>query len=247
MIFKDHHLHLQMIKFDEVNHKYYNAFDVEYISVTTFLNTFKKPFDTDAHAARVAEKNNTTPEAIKNLWKTITVEAQEKGKNYHKAMEDYIKYGEVAEEYNDLIKSLNRASEGFKSKQKKAECLLWNDGARIAGTADLILENDAEFFVMDFKTNKKFKFSNDFGEKLLEPLNFLDYCEYNIYTLQLSTYAYMMQQATGKHCKGMKILYLTTNTYNNTKYWKEIPIIYCKDTIEKLFQLRKTQIQNANT
>jgi ATP-dependent exoDNAse (exonuclease V) beta subunit len=236
-----------MITFDEVNHKYFNDFGEEYKSVTTFLNQFKKPFDADKHAARVAERENTTAEAVKNAWKALTVEAQEKGKNFHKAMEDYIKYGDVSAEHADLIKSLNKASEGFKCTQKKSECLLWHDGARIAGTADLILENDDSFFVMDFKTNKKFKFSSDFNEKLLEPLQFLDYCEYTIYTLQLSMYAYMKQQQSGKHCKGMKILYLTNNAYNNSRYWREIPIIYCKDTIEKLFQLRKTQIQNANT
>ena len=73
-----------MITFDEVNHKYYNEFGVEYISVTTILGQFKKPFDTDGHASRVAERQGTTVEAVKNTWKAITVEAQEKGKAYHR-------------------------------------------------------------------------------------------------------------------------------------------------------------------
>ncbi len=109
-----------MITFDEANHKYYNEFGTEYISVTTFLNTLKKPFDTEKHAARVAEKNNTTPDAIKATWKALTVEAQEKGKAFHKAMEDYIKYGEIDAQYSDLIKSLNNACEGFKAFKKIA-------------------------------------------------------------------------------------------------------------------------------
>lgn len=238
-----------MITFDEENHKYYNEFGVEYISVTTLLNTFKKPFDTDKHAARVAEKNNTTLDAVKATWKALTVEAQEKGKAFHKAMEDYIKFGEIDAQYSDLIKSLNKASEGFRANKKTAEGLLWSDDARIAGTADLVLENDDDFFILDFKTNKKFTFMNNFGEKLLAPLDFLDYCEFTIYSLQLSMYAYMKQKLTGKHCKGLKVLYLTVNTYNNTRYWREIPIIYCKDTIEKIIQQRKAFIstQHANT
>ena len=236
-----------MITFDEVNHKYYNEFGVEYISVTTILGQFKKPFDTEGHASRVAERQGTTVEAVKNTWKSITVEAQEKGKAYHKAMEDYLKDGTVQKGYDDLIKSLNRASEGFRYTSRVSESILHHDDSRIAGMADLLLENDKEFFVLDFKTNKKFKFMNDFGEKLLTPFDYLDYCEYSIYTLQLSLYAYMHQQLTGKHCKGLKILYLTTNTFNGTRYWKEIPAIYCKDAVEKLIQIRKTQIQNANT
>lgn len=236
-----------MITFDEANHKYHNEFGQEYISVTTFLNTFKKPFDVEKHAARMAEKNNTTSEAIKATWKALTVEAQEKGKSFHKAMEEYIKFGEVDENYADLIRSLNKASDGFKANKKTAEGLLWNDAARIAGTADLVLENDTDFYILDFKTNKKFNFFNSFGEKLLAPLDFLDYCEFTIYSLQLSLYAYMKQQLTGKHCKGLKVLYLTINTYNNSRYWREIPMIYCKDTIEKLVQHRKVEIQHANT
>lgn len=236
-----------MITFDEANHKYYNEFGEEYISVTTFLNTFKKPFDSEKHAARVAEKNNTTPEAVIATWKALTVEAQDKGKAFHKAMEDYIKFGEVDSKYEDLIRSLNKASEGFKATKKTAEGLLWHDASRIAGTADLVLENDKDFFILDFKTNKKFKFSNDFGEKLLEPLDHLDYCEFTLYSLQLSLYAFMKQELTGKHCKGLKVLYLTINNYNNSRYWREIPIIYNKHTIEKLVQIRKTSIQHANT
>jgi hypothetical protein len=236
-----------MITFDEANHKYHNETGQEYISVTTFLNTYKKPFDTELHASRVAEKNNTTPEAVKAAWKALTVESQDKGKAYHKAMEDYIKFGDIDSKYEDLIKSLNKASEGFRATKKTAEGLLWNDDAQIAGTADLVLENDNEFLILDFKTNKKFKFTNDFGEKLLAPLDYLDYCEFNIYSLQLSLYAYMKQQTTGKHCKGLKVLYLTINNYNNSKYWKEIPIIYNKHTIEKLVQIRKAFLQHANT
>lgn len=235
------------ITFDAENHKYFNEFGEEYISVTTFLGLFKKPFETEKHAARVAARKETTPEAIKALWKTLTVDAQDKGKGFHSAMENYIKFGEVDPGYEELIKSLNRAGEGFKCKQKKAESLLWHDDSRIAGTADLILENDTDFVVMDFKTNKKFRFSNDFDEKLLDPLSFLDYSEYSIYTLQLSLYAYMKEAATGKHCKSMKVLYLTTNTFTGSKFWKEIPVIYCKDTIEKLIQIRKTTLlQDAN-
>lgn len=232
-----------MITFDEENHKYHNEHGVEYISVTTYLSTFKKPFDTEYHAKRIAEKQGTTPEQIKNLWKSITEQSHVKGKAHHKAMENYIRYGEVDEEYADLIASVDRASAGFKAKKKTAEGLLWHDASQIAGTADLMLENDTEFYVMDFKTNKKFNYISSFNERLLPPLDFLDYSEFTLYSLQLSLYAYMKQAQTKKHCKGLKILYLSVNNFSNKKYWKEIPVFYCKDTIETLIKHRKTQIQ----
>lgn len=236
-----------MITFDEEKHKYHNQFGVEYISVTTLLGEFKKPFDAAKHAQRVAEREGVTTDSVLQSWKTLTEQSHEKGKAHHKAMENYIRFGDIDPQYLDLINSLNKATDGFKATTKTAERLLWHDSSHIAGMADLILENDKEFFVMDFKTNKKFTFSNKYGERLLPPLDFLDYCEFTLYTLQLSMYAWMMEQSTGKHCKGMKILYLANNSFTNKKYWREIPVIYCRDTISNIVKIRQAKIQHANT
>ena len=236
-----------MIIFNEEEHKYFNEKGLEYISVTTLLGTFKKPFDSEMHAKRVAERTGTTVESVLASWKKTTVEAQERGTGIHKKMEAYIKFGECLPEDADMIKSFNNAIEGFKHSKKTAEGLLWIDDARIAGTADIILENDKEFYILDFKTNKKFKFMNDFGEKLLPPLSYLDYCEFTIYSMQLSLYAYMLQKQSGKHCKGLKVLYLSTNTFTNSRFWREIPILYCKDTIHNIVEQRKRDIENANS
>jgi len=236
-----------MVTFREEDHKYFNEHGVEYISTTTFLNKFKKPFDTEYHAARVAKNKDTTPEAVKAAWKQLTVDAQEKGKSAHKAMENYIKYGETDTDYLDLIKGLNRSIENYTYTEKHAESLLWNDNARIAGTADIILENKDTFYILDFKTNKRFNFRNRYGERLLPPLDHLDYCEFTIYTLQLSLYAYMKQELTGKHCGGMKILYLSQNSFEKSRYWRDINIFYCRETIENLLKQRKAELINANT
>ena len=45
------------IKFDEKTHTY-KAENKKLISVTTYLNQFKKPFDADKIATNYAEKNN---------------------------------------------------------------------------------------------------------------------------------------------------------------------------------------------
>ena len=59
-----------MIKFNEKYHSYSNSFTGEkYISATTLIHKFTKPFDTERHAKRVAEREGTTTEEIKNQWK----------------------------------------------------------------------------------------------------------------------------------------------------------------------------------
>ena len=62
----------KMITFNEEDHKYFNEHGVEYISCTTFLGMFKKPFETDKHAERIAQRDGTTMDAVKNAWKGIS-------------------------------------------------------------------------------------------------------------------------------------------------------------------------------
>lgn len=233
------------ITFDAVEHKYYNKFGTEYISTTTLLNDYVKPFDTNKHAARIAEKNDTTPDAIKNMWQDITKQACDKGTDIHSVMEQYIKDGTHASQHFNMVNSFNRAAEFFKHSKISSEKQLFNHDARIAGTTDVCLESQDEFALMDFKTNKKFTYTSSFKEFLLPPLDFLHHSKYNIYTLQLSIYAYMYEQLSGKKCAGLKILYLKTNA-TNCKYWQEIPAVYMKDTVEKIFTLRKQQILTQN-
>jgi hypothetical protein len=103
----------------------------------------------------------------------------------------------------------------------------------LAGTADLIVENDNIFYVMDFKTNKKFNFINKYNEYFYEPIDYLPQCEFTTYTIQLSIYAYMYELLTGKKCGGLKIFYL--REFNDKTFWQEIPCTYMKSTVIDLF------------
>jgi ATP-dependent exoDNAse (exonuclease V) beta subunit len=83
----------------------------------------------------------------------------------------------------------------------------------IAGTSDLIYEREKDFIVADFKTNKKYRFSNDFNDYFKAPIEHLTYCEFNTYALQLSLYAYMYEQKTGKKCNKLVTLYLEEDNW----------------------------------
>lgn len=71
---------------------------------------------------------------------------------------------------------------------------------RIAGQIDLLVKKGNKITIADWKTNKKIDMKSFFNQrnktsvKMKFPLNKLDDCNYWHYTLQLSTYAWMIQQ-----------------------------------------------------
>lgn len=71
---------------------------------------------------------------------------------------------------------------------------------RIAGQIDLLVKKGNKITIADWKTNKKIDMKSFFNQrnktsvKMKFPLHKLDDCNYWHYTLQLSTYAWMVQQ-----------------------------------------------------
>lgn len=227
------------IKFDPSTHKYFNTFGDEYVSVTTFLGQFKKPFDTEKMSAKVAQREGVSQDAIKKFWQDLTKIATDKGHAAHEAMEEFIKTGNVNIAYTDLIQSYKNVIKDCRYNTVLSEQILACHDSLIAGTSDLILEGDKHFYVLDFKTNKKFNYTNSYGDYFLEPIEYLPHCEFTSYSLQLSMYAYLKEKESKKKCAGIRVLFL--NNKESSRYWQQIHIIYMKDTIQKLVNTRIQQ------
>jgi hypothetical protein len=199
------------VKFDEAAHRYTHDEHGEFVSVTTLLGKYKKPFDSAMHASRVAKREGVSVEMVLEMWNVEKNKACDRGTYIHKLLEDYITVGETQDDYGWLYKSYDKNVECNIDRFKKIHCesLLHNVDYMIAGTADLIYEHsNGEFTVGDFKTNKKFRFCSQYGERMLAPVDHLHSCEFNIYALQLSLYAYLHELATGKKCRKLAIFYL---------------------------------------
>ena len=206
------------IKFDEKSHTYtHKQTGDRFISVTTLLSKFKEPFDSDKHSQRVAKREGVPQELVLEMWKTEKDRACERGTNIHKILEDYISCGEVKQSYAWLCKSYDKVVERTIDPFKEVLCenLLYDESFKIAGTADLIYEHKDknEFTIGDFKTNKKFRFSSPYGERLKSPITHLHNCEFNIYALQLSFYALLYERQTGKKCRKCVIFYLNEDRF----------------------------------
>ena len=199
------------IKFDEASHTYTHI-DTEkpFISVTTLLGKYKQPFDRDGHSKRVAKREGVSQELVLEMWEEEKNRACTRGTNIHAVLEDYINYGEVEGDWGWLCKSYDKAVERSIDSFKTvlSENLLYEEANSVAGTADLIYEHKHEFTIGDFKTNKRFRFSSPYSERLKDPVSHLHNCEFNLYGLQLSLYAYLYEKMSGKRCRKCVIFYL---------------------------------------
>jgi len=226
-----------MIKFNEKYHSYTNSFTGEkYISATTLIHKFTKPFDTERHAKRVAEREGTTTEEIKNQWKEENKIACDYGNYVHQVMEDWLNDQDVQiKDVISYVEPFEKLVEDFDKSLITPEKRLWNHEYKVAGTTDVYQDFSTYFNLYDFKTNKKFNFSNQYGEHLLNEFSHLSNCQYNIYSLQLSMYAFMEQLLSGKHVGELGLYYFERNAGT----WQYYPVPYMKAEVELMFHLLK--------
>jgi len=198
-----------MLKFDPVSHSYLNPYTEEqYISTTQLISKFKKPFDVELMSKRVATREGVSQEEIKERWKKINSDSKVYGSKIHSVLEDYNSAKIVTEGYEDLINAYKKLRVIADDDTLLVEEKLHNHSYKLAGTADIIrLEDKGGFSVFDLKTNKKFNLYNQYSEYLLSPLSHLSACEYITYTLQLSLYAFMYQNMTGRNVNQLGIIY----------------------------------------
>ena len=224
-----------MIVFEPKEHRYFHQdTKEEYKSVSSVISQFKPHFDSDKWSKIIADREGVKQEDIIERWNKIRDDANEKGKRIHKNIELYLNDGKVEDTpfFKNFI-SLFEYEEREENSTIYSEKILYTHDYKVAGTSDIIEDCGRYFNVFDLKTNKKFSFINKYNERMLPPLQHLSVCEYTSYSIQLSLYAFMYHKMTGKHVGKLKVL------YNEDDKWMSIPMIYMKDTIEKILPLIK--------
>lgn len=224
-----------MLVFDEKSHTYRHPVTREiYISTTTLLNKYKEPFDVEKNAARVAEREGVTVQEIKDKWKENNNKSKEYGTKIHKIIETYNKdkkFDKSDSEQVSIAESLDNLGLFKNCKDCLYEHKLFCHEYKVAGTADVIKnEENGLFSIYDFKTNKKFNLTNIYGKFLLAPVHHLTDCEYNLYSLQISIYAFMYANMTGLKPSQFGIVYYDREQKDFTVY----PIPYLKSEAKKI-------------
>lgn len=112
---------------------------------------------------------------------------------------------------------------------------------KIAGQIDLLIKDGNDIYIVDYKTNKKIDQKSGFdtttkrNATMLYPLTNLMDCNYMHYTLQLSTYAYMLQQLNPEFVVKQLILVHYDHDGNETTY----NLDYLKEDVERMFGFHK--------
>lgn len=196
------------VKFYPEEHKYVSVdpdLDIDWISVTTLLHHFKEPFDEIKMSELCSKGKNPKykgkdPEEIRKVWKAENKRATTLGSWYHDMREkDLLSCSQV-----DGVKVVQpEESEGVKTAPDQKltpgiypEHFVYLLSKGVCGQADYVEVIDNVINIRDYKTNKEIKTEGFKGrngsKKMLPPLNHLDDCNFNDYSLQLSMYMYIM-------------------------------------------------------
>jgi len=202
------------IKFNATDHSYKSIDineDIKWVSVTTLISHFKKPFNAEQVAKKVSKSKrskwyNISPEKIQSIWKAEADRATTLGSFYHDQRENDICALASMEREGITIPVISPLSqkEGirFAPNQRLTdgvypEHMVYLKSAGICGQSDLVEIVNGKVNIIDYKTNKEIKtesFVNWEGQsdKLSAPLSSLDDCNFNHYALQLSIYMYII-------------------------------------------------------
>ena len=116
---------------------------------------------------------------------------------------------------------------------------------RVSGQIDLLIVDNQDITIIDWKTNKSIDKTSYYNKAkksnvmMKYPLENLQDCNFNHYQLQLSLYAYMLQQINPKYnIKGLKIVHID---HNNKQH--EYDCEYLKNDVERMLKHYKKQIK----
>jgi hypothetical protein len=258
------------IRFNPATHQYFNKENVEYTSVTRLLKGLQIPFDREGMSTRMAQSiaaDTGIPfeQAKRELlseWEEKKNSSIVKGDYVHDGLEKYTLTGEVVEAMEKPVAFLqNLLKEYYRF---YPEVILHSHKYKIAGRSDLVLQRQKNkspvFDITDYKTNESKGICFDsisrkdgvkhFNKFLLPPFDYLEDCNYVIYSLQLSIYAFMIMERYGHRIGKLSLIYFD-NQFN--PFPIPVPFMYqeakmiCEGNIEKkkLPEIRESEYINV--
>ena len=238
---------------EPIEHKYHHRETGKiYKSVTTTLTSIEPHFDAEAVSLAITRQPDNakqeryiglSQQEILDFWQLLNDEANVYGTKVHDIVERYLLankwYFPNEDEEGEFEQKVIEGYENLKIDEGIAvwpERILFSEEYELAGMSDLIIDIDETFFdVWDWKTNREFNFFDQFGYKtLFKPFDHLQSCQWSVYTLQLSVYAYMYEmEFPGRKCRQICIGYWD----KEKKSFEKIQIMYLKHEAKKLIEM----------
>jgi hypothetical protein len=202
-----------MIVFNADDHSYRSIDDsnIDWISVTTLVSHFKKPFNAKKIAEKVTKNKNSKwfgidPVLIQQIWTNEGDRSTTLGTWYHNQREvDLCSLASMEREGVTVpVFKPSEVQNGIKVAPSQKlepgvypEHMVYLRSAGICGQSDLVEVVNGKVNIIDYKTNKKIDMQSyvDWegkSEKMGFPVDSLDDCHFYHYALQLSIYMYII-------------------------------------------------------
>jgi len=215
------------IVFNAADHSYKSveAEDINWISVTSLVSSFKEQFDAVAIATKSSKNKKSKwygidPELIQEIWKQESERAMALGTFYHNQREsDLCSLASIEKEGIPLPVYSPVEKDGVKHAPNQKltdgvypEHMVYLKSAGICGQSDLVEVVNNKVNIIDYKTNKEiktesFKDWEGISKKMLNPIAHLDDCNFVHYSLQLSIYMYIILKHNPKLQPGKMFLH----------------------------------------
>jgi hypothetical protein len=203
------------IKYQDDTHQYFIG-DRKFVSATKFIGFFKQPFNTDLIAEKYANKHGLLKEDVLREWDYKRDFSTFKGKKFHDYAENYLNNKiypydntDIVEKFGkddvkpvvDKLKGMFHDFYNMSSKNLipvKNEVVVGDEEIGVCGMIDQLYYNKKsnELQIWDWKTNKAINKVSEYKQKMKAPINHLDECEFNVYSLQTNLYKYIIEQNT---------------------------------------------------
>jgi ATP-dependent exoDNAse (exonuclease V) beta subunit len=237
------------IKFDEPTHTYSIDGNSDYLSVTTWVHSHFKPFETDKIIDKMMNSRNwtnnkyfgKTREEIKMIWEENRLQAASAGTLLHLDIERYynkVMVSNTSIEYQHFINFTNEHN----LIPYRTEWTVFDTSLKIAGSIDITyIQENGDLMIYDWKRSKEIT-RNSLYEvySTTECINHLPDTNFWHYALQLNMYKFILERNYNKTVSKMCLVCLHPNQTNYKLF--EVPELNYE--ISQLVDIRKKQIES---
>lgn len=237
------------VALEPIEHVYiHKKTGAKFTSVTKIISLIEPHFEAENIAEAISNQSPSkrnpkyiglSKSDILDMWQRENDEANMYGTMVHEILEDYLMSNKFYFPKNDFEKAVIAAYDELhidEGREIYPERIMFSEEYKLAGTTDILIDIDDELFdIGDFKTNKVLNYYSKYGTWLLPPFNYMEDCQYAVYTLQLSLYALMYEMEMGKKCRQLYLMHFNKEFLK----FQKIPVIYMKNEALKLMKIHK--------
>lgn len=209
------------VTFEPKQHRYHDQSKQEYRSVSKMLNAIEVPFDREGISMAMAKGSKARQTQILAEWDEKRDSSIARGNWIHDNLEKFHKFGTCDTILQPVVRQIKPLYQNYF--RVYTEVLLSDQEYKVAGQTDLVVQRqrtgNSLYDFYDYKTNEsKGIVFDSIGRKkepwahynkfFLHPLEHLEDCNYNRYSLQLSTYARIAQRQYGINIGRLALIFI---------------------------------------